>query len=191
MDKRKPEPCQVLRLVGKPKAPRWYTDLYIQDQIVPAMLNTSITRCRVSSKLAIWWKSLNPPKESTDPNIIFLEIQRKGRRIQMSCDVVSDLEAGSHIQLGTEIMTFLGYTFTMENISIKSKHSPVLTDPYEMEYVYNLPTLGGDLRNYLNNKRHFLKKARIVKKHCTTFKPKTKRIVVLRRSSSSSSESSN
>lgn len=191
LDKRQPEPCQVLRLIGKPKAPRWFTDLKIRDQTFPAMLNSSISRCRVSSVFANWWNSLKPNKNAQDANMILLEIQRKGRCIRITCDVTADFEDDLHIQIGTELMTFLGYTLTMENISVKSNHSPVLSTPYEIEYVYNLPTVGVDLRDYLIRKRHFIKKRRTATKHCVNFKPNKKRIVILRRSSSISSNSSN
>lgn len=149
MDKRRPEPCQVLRLIGKPKAPRWFIDLSIKGENFPAMLNTSITRCRVTNGFAKWWNSFDSIKSPHEPNMILLEIQRKGRRIQITCDVVDKLEDDFDIELGTELMTFLGYTFTMENITVKSNHSPVLSNPHEMEFVYNFPSLGADLRLFL------------------------------------------
>lgn len=92
LDKRQPEPCQVLRLIGKPKAPRWFTDVKIRDKIFPALLNSSITRCRVSSKFAEWWNSFESSKPSPHNNMIILEIQRKGRHIQITCDITDNFE---------------------------------------------------------------------------------------------------
>lgn len=118
LDKKQPEPCQVLRFIGNPKSPRWFTDLKIHDQIVPAMINTSITRCRVSVTFAKWWNSYNSSNKTNDQTMILLAITRKERQIQIPCDVINNLEENIHIEIGTELMTFLKYTFTMENITI-------------------------------------------------------------------------
>lgn len=188
MDRQLPDPPQVLRLVGKKKAPRWFTDLCIHDRFFPALLNTTISRCKISTELKNWWQSVT----TTTANSSFtsIDIKRKGRIIRVACDVVDDLGDNIHIHLGTELMTFLGYTFTMENITIKSNHSPVLSGPYETEYVYNLPSVGEDLRNYLLKKRHFLKKGKPVNKSYGDLKLEAQsRIVKIRRSSSSSESS--
>lgn len=188
-DRRQAEPPQVLRQIGKPKAPKWFTDVQILNRLFPAMINTSITRCQVSSAFSDWWQLVSKTKKDDNSELLMIEIQRKGRRLRVTCDIVHDLGDDIHIHLGTELLTFLGYTFTLENITIKSKHSPVLSSPYEIEYVYNLPRLGEDLRTYLSRKRHFMKKGRVTKRESYggyTSQP-TKRSIILRRSSSISS----
>lgn len=198
VNKRLPDPPQVLRLIGKKKAPKWITDVCINDQLFPAMLNTGLTRCRVSTAFAKWWQDATESPADNDSNVISIEIKRKGRRIRVACDIVQDLGDQIHIHLGTELMTFLGYTFTMENITVKSNHSPVLSSPYESEYVYNLPSVGEDLRNYLSRKRHFLKRGKPINKGYVDLHPKRDahirrssqdRVIIIRRSSTTSLES--
>lgn len=191
LNKRRPDPPQVLRLIGKKKAPKWVTDVCINDRYFPALLNTSISRCRVTSMFATWFKSENSTQSETGDKILSIDIQRKGRRIRVSCDIVEELLDDVHIHLGTELMTFLGYVFTMENISIKSNHSPILSTPFESEYVYNLPSVGEDLRKYLIRKRQFLKKGKPVTKSYGDLKPRQPSRVVVIRNSSTSSEYSN
>lgn len=190
LNRRLPYPPQALRLVGGKKSPAWITDVSINGQLLPAMLNTGIARCQVSAAFAQWWQIIN--SINTNSNIISIEIKRKGRRIRVACDVVdSIMEIGEniHIQFGRELMTFLGYSFTMEDITIKSNHSPILSSIYECEYIYNLPSIGEDLRTYLIRKRHFLKRKNPVYRNYVELKNKlSSRLINIRRSSNSTSD---
>lgn len=96
-----PDPQQVLRLVGKKKAPKWFTDVCINDRLFPAMINTSISRCRVSATFAKWWQSEVISSLDENSTILSVEIKRRGRRIRVACDIVDELDESIHIQLGT------------------------------------------------------------------------------------------
>ncbi|KAL5290010.1 hypothetical protein ACFFRR_009791 [Megaselia abdita] len=110
-DRIQPDPPQILRQIGRPKAHKWYTDVSVHDRLFPAMINTSITRCQVSTTFADWWESVNIISTDQPPSLTIIEIQRKGRRLRITCDILRDFEDDVHIHLGTELMTFLGYTY--------------------------------------------------------------------------------
>lgn len=154
-------PLQVLRLVGKKIAPRMFVDLLLHDEIVPAMLNTSIETSQVNTEFANWWQSISTGSIYRDVNTILIETVRKGLRMSIQCNVIESQE--NWIELGTEFMMAAGFSITLEGVNINSDHSPVLSSPYILEYVYNLRHQGNDLRNYLNQKRYFLKQGRIRK----------------------------
>lgn len=182
----KRSPLQVLRFVGNRSAPRMYVDLLLHNEIVPAMLNTSITTSRVNSEFANWWQSISTDSVYRDVDTITIETVRKSLLMKIDCDVIESQE--NHIELGTNFMTAAGFSLTLEGVTIDSKHSPVLSNPYLMDYVYNMRHHGRDLRTYLNRKRFFLKQGRI---HKPSFKaPKvTIRTVIVRKRSRSTSSS--
>lgn len=157
----KKPPLQVLRLVGKKIAPKMFVDLLLHDEIVPAMLNTSIETSQVNTEFANWWQSISNDSIYRDVNTIMIETVRKGLRMRIQCTVIESQE--NWIELGTEFMMAAGFSMTLEGVNINSDHSPVLSNPHIFEYVYNLKDRGNDLRNYLNQKKHFLKKGRIYK----------------------------
>lgn len=160
INRKRKQPQQVLRIIGNRNFQKWYIDLDVQNEIVPARLNPCIARSQVSSEFADWLQSKTETSIYRDTNTIMLKTVRKGSTIRIPCDVTVSQE--ECIQLGMEVMMALGYTFTMEGISINSNHSPVMSNPYETDFVYNQVPLGGDLRNYLNQKKFFLKRSRIV-----------------------------
>lgn len=183
-NRKRSQPLQVLRIVGNRNFQKWYLDLDVQNEIVPARLNPCIARSQVSSEFAEWVQSKTESSIYRDTNTILLRTARKGSTIQIPCDViVSQKEC---IELGMEVMMALGYTLTLEGISINSSHSPVMSNPYETDFVYNHVPLGGDLRTYLNQKKFFLKRSRTIKRKLLS----SEITVTIRRGSPSSSRSS-
>lgn len=170
-------PMQVLRFVGKRSAPKMYVDLLLHDKIIPALLNTSIDTSRVNAEFANWWQSISTDSIYCDVNTIMIETVRKGLLMNIQCDVINSQE--NYIELGTDFMMATGFSMTLEGVSVDSKHSPILSSPHLMEYVYNLRHRGDDLRTYLNSKKFFLKQGRI---HRPSFKlPKSMhRTVIVR-----------
>lgn len=156
-----PQPLQVLRLIGNKDDSKWYVDLRLYEEVFPAFLNTSIKSGRVSSTFATWWQSVKGESVYLDAYTIVIETVRKGCLLQIPCSIVESPD--DHIELGREFMQAVGYKFTLEGMTIDSETSPILHHPYEMEYVYNIPARGRDLRTYLNNKKFFLKKGRTLK----------------------------
>lgn len=178
-----PHPPQELRLIGKPTCPKIYLDLLIHDTVIPCLLNTSITRSRVNIKLANWLQSVSTDSIYHNLNTIFIKTSRKGFLLKIPC-TISETQL-EHIELGTEFMTAAGFVLTIEGASIESNKSPILSDPYEIEYVYNLENRGRDLRNYLTEKKFFLKKGRITR---PTFSTYSNLIVTVKRQSDSNDE---
>lgn len=176
-------PAQVLRIVGTTRLQKWYIDLELHDQNIPARINPCINRSRVNHQLANWWQSKRDESVYRDTNSLTLKTIRKGVSINIICDVV---ESDELIELGMDFMITTGYSFAIEGITINSEHSPILSSPFEKEYVYNLPTRGKDLRTYLQKRKFFLKKGRVVKS-CLTSSNLT---VTIRRRSQSSRRSS-
>lgn len=160
-NKKRHEPPQVLRIVGNQNFHKWYTDLHVQNEIIPARLNPSIVRTRVSHKFADWLQSKSETSIYRDVSTIMLKTVRKGSIIRIPCDVIPSQE--EYIELGMEVMMTLGYSLTLEGISIHSNNSPVMASPYETDYVYNNHPLGEDLRRYLNQTKFFLKRGRTIK----------------------------
>lgn len=158
---KKPNTPQVLRIISNHGNQKWYLDLQLNDKIVPAFLNPGISRSRVNPTFANWWQSTRNESVYRDTDTIMLTTVRKGFLMKIPCEVIDAQR--EFIILGMEFMTAAGYTLTMEGVSIHSKHSPVLSSPYETEYVFNLPSIGKDLRTYLQRRKFFLKKGRIVK----------------------------
>ena len=151
---------QVLRIVGNKTMHKWYLDITIFDIIMPARINPLIARSQVSQSFANWLQA-NNHQPHDDTTTIIIITRRQGRMMRIECDISSSQD--EHIQLGMDFMIQIGYTFTMKGVSIVSNNTPVMSNKYETEYVYNLPSVGKDLRNYLNNKRFFLKKGRVIK----------------------------
>lgn len=178
-------PLQVLRFAGKRSAPKPYVDLQLHDQIVPALLNTSIDVSRVNSELATWWQSISTDSIYRDVNTIIIETVRKGLRMQIQCNVIDSQE--SYIELGTDFMVAAGFSLTLEGVSIHSKHSPILPSPHIFEYVYNLPTRGHDLRKYLNRKKFFLKQGRSRKPSFRLPMSSSRTVIIRQRNNSISS----
>lgn len=182
---KKKAPLQVLRFVGKRSAPKPYIDLLLHDEIVPALLNTSISTSRVNPEFANWWQSISTDSIYRDVNKIMIETVRRGLRMKIECDVNDSQE--NYIELGTDFMTAAGFSLTLENMSIYSEHSPVLSNPNLLEYVYNLQTKGRDLRNYLNRKKFFLKQGRMRKPSFRLTKSSIRTVIVRQRRQSESS----
>lgn len=180
----KPSPPQVLRMVGNRRSPRWYVDLYFHEVAIPALLNTTISRCRVNAEFATWYQSHHENSIYQDADTIVIETKRKGILLQITCDVFNNQK--EHIEVGTELMMVCKYQFTLENITIDSELSPVSSSPYETEYVYNLMPRGCDLRTYLNSKKCFLKLGRINKLRLKSSNDRT-RVVTARRNRRSES----
>ena len=153
-------PPQLLRIVGSRFCHQWYLDVEISDTIIPALVNPSIKRSRVNNTLATWWQSTQRDSVYHDTDTIIIKTRRQGNTMEIPCDVV--YAQNEFIQLGMEFLIAIGYTFTLEGVSISSHHSPILSSPYETDYIYNHSPLGDDLRQYLNQKRFFLKRSRII-----------------------------
>lgn len=181
----KKSPLQVLRFVGDRSAPKMFVDLLIHDEIVPAMLNTSIASSRVNPEFANWWQSVSTDSIYRDVNTVMIETVRKGLLMKIECNVI-DLQE-NFIELGTDFMTAAGFSLTLEGVTINSNYSPVLSSPYLTEYVYNLRHQGRDLRSYLNRKKVFLKQGRIRKLSLKSPKPSLRTVIVRQRSQSRSS----
>lgn len=181
-------PLQVLRLVGKPSAPRLYVDLRLHDIIVPALLNTALEVSRVNPEFANWWQSISTDSIYRDANTITVETVRKGLLMKIQCDVIDSQE--HFIELGTDFMTAAGFSLTLEGVSVYSEHSPVLSNPHVTEYVYNLRHRGHDLRTYLSRKKFFLKQGRINKPSFKLPKSSQRTVIVRKRKYSRSSSDS-
>lgn len=153
-------PPQLLRLVGDHIGPLWYIDIKILDKIVNALINTSIKRCRINKQLALWLQSSS--NESIDSNCeIRVPIKRKGTTYVIRCQISeSQTEL---LEVGTAFLKYFGYQFTFDGVTISSQQSFIASSSNEIEYAYNVPAIGKDLREYLNKKRKFLKKGRIMK----------------------------
>lgn len=179
------QPLQVLRIIGNRNFQKWYIDLEVQNESIPARLNPCIARSRVSHEFADWLQSKTETSIYRDTNTITFKTIRKGSIIRIPCDVISSQE--ECVELGMEVMMALGYTLTMEGISINSSYSPMMSSPYETDFVYNHLPLGEDLRKYLNRKKFFLKRGRTVK---PSLRPSAITVTVRRRSPSSDGSSS-
>lgn len=158
---KKPDPPQTLRIVAINDTQRWYLDLQLNDTIIPSMVNPCISRSRVNPALAAWWQSSKNDSVYRDTDTIIITTIRKGLLMEIPCDITDNQD--EHIILGMEFMITAGYTLTMEGVSVHSKHSAKLSSPYETDYIYNSPSLGKDLRNFLQKRKFFMKKGRIVK----------------------------
>ncbi|KAL5283868.1 hypothetical protein ACFFRR_006261 [Megaselia abdita] len=178
-------PLQVLRFIGKRSAPKIYVDLSLQDITVPALLNTSIDTSRVNPEFANWWQSISTDSVYRDVNSIVISTVRKGLQMKIECDVINNQE--NYVELGTDFMTAAGFSLTLEGVSIHSKHSPVLSSPFLMEYVYNHRHRGQDLRAYLNHKKFFLQGR--IRKPSFNLPEANKRTAIVRRRSQSKSSS--
>lgn len=190
-DRCQPQPSQVLRLAGKRSAPRWYVDLNIFNREFAALINPTIERGRVSMNFAKWLRSVSQDSSNSNISIVTFEIARKELILEVTCDVSDTQEDEIHI--GADLMTFLGYKFTLEDVTIDSTQSYIASTPYEVNYSYNLPGKAEDLRLYLQAKAVFLKQSRITKEHygvSITSLPH-KRVIKVNRASSASSNSSN
>lgn len=189
-DRCQPPPSQVLRLAGKKIAPRWYVDLNIFDREFAALINPTIERGRVSLNFANWLRSVSPYNIRSNANTVTIEITRRTLILEVTCDISETQEDEIHI--GADLMMFLGYKFTMQDVSIDSTQSYIASTPYEINYSYNLPGKAEDLRLYLQAKAVFLKQARTTKEHygvSTTASP-LRRVIRINRTSSTSSSSS-
>lgn len=102
---------------------------------------------------------INPSKRDT----LVIQISHREQKLQIKCDIKEQQQ--EPIQLGGDVIKFWKYTFTMGGCTIDSERSYVASNPFELNYVYNTPNNGDDLRNHLNKKRFFLKQGRSVKGH--------------------------
>lgn len=172
---------QLTRLVGDHIGPYWYIDIKIFDKIVPAMINTSIKRCRINQDLAFWIQSCSNAEINDDAEIR-VPIQRKGTTYEIRCQV---FESESEVmEVGTAFLKYFGFRFTFDfdGVTISSQDSFIASHPSEVEYVYNIPAIGKDLRELLNQKKKFLRKGRVAKP--SNWPPKSNgsdRIVIIRR----------
>lgn len=184
---KKPHPAQVLRFVGSSEAPQIYLDIQLHDQVIPALLNPTLTKSKVNIPLSDWWQSVSEDSVyQEDTNTVVIRTKRKGMELTVPCEVVDSSE---YIELGADFMTAVGYSITVEGTTITSGQSPVLSSPYDTEYVYNLRSRGSELRSYLNRKKFFMKKGRIIKPSLRTTSS-TSRKVIIRRWSQSTKHSS-
>lgn len=160
-DYTRPPPPQVLRMCGKKQSPKWYIDLNINNRRFVALLNPTLDRGTVSKAFALWLQSQGNDGTELKEGSIKVNIKRNGRMLQITCDILH--EQVVHIQIGGDFMKYLKYKFTMEGITLDSEHSYVASSPYDLNYGYNIPKIGEDLRDYLKTKAFFLKKARTIK----------------------------
>lgn len=168
-NKKLPSPPQVLRFVGDHIGPYMYLDVKILDKIVHALINTSIKRCKISYAFALWIQA-GSDRRIDDNAEIRVPIKRKGITYEIRCQTSeSQIET---MEVGTAFLKFFGYNFTFDGTTLSSAHSFIASHPNEIEYVYNVPSIGNDLREFLNQKRKFLKKGRIVKE--SNWPPKIK-----------------
>lgn len=158
-DPKKPQPLQVLRLCGPANDPELYMDLRINDQVIPALISLSIKRSRVNTSLANWLQSVSKNSIYKDVDTIIIETIRKGRLFKIPCDI-SDTQQ-DYLQSGREFLKAVGYKITIDGMTVNSDSSPILSKPCAVDYVYNDPYKGEDLREFLRKKRFFLKKGRI------------------------------
>lgn len=175
-------PHQCIRLVGDPESPLWYVDLKIFNRSFPALVNTSIRKCRINYHMSMWLQAKSNGVIDEEVTEIIIPFRRYGRTIDVECEVFKpNTEV---IEIGMLFLKTFGYKFTFERVTINSDNSPILSSPYEVEYAYNLSPRGRDLRNYLIEKKRFLKRGRIIKLEDWPPTPtSTRRVVVVRRSS--------
>lgn len=160
-DFKQPDPAQIIRLAGKQNAPRWFLDLNIHERIFAALVNPSIERGRVNGPFAHWLRVVTGDDVASLSPTLTVNIDRHGQILQITCDIIKDQE--DFIQIGADFMKFLKYTLTMEGCTINSDKSYIAPNPYETNYVYNIPKDGADLRSFLTTKRFFMKSARTLK----------------------------
>lgn len=179
-NRKQPDPPQLLRLVGDHIGPHWYIDVKILDKVVHAMINTSIKRCRINQNFALWIQSCS--KESIDDRgEIHVPIKRKATTYEIRCQILES--QANLLEVGTAFLKYFGFRFTFDGTTISSDHSHIASHPSETEYVYNVPAIGKDLREFLTQKRKFLKKGRVVKTLDWLPKRQPERIVVIRQNS--------
>lgn len=165
---------QILRMVGQKSGPFWYVDIQIFDQAFPAMINTSILKCRVNHQLSVWLQITSNGVVDNEATEIIVPITRKdGRIAEVCCDINKpQLEM---MELGQQFLKYAGYVLTLGDDTIDSQQSPLAKDPQEVNYVYNLPE-GQELRLHLNNNRKFLKQSRVAK--IEDWPAESKRVIV-------------
>lgn len=156
-------PTQVLRLVGKSQAPRWFVDITIHGRLFAALINPSLERGCVSRRVADWLNETAEKGTKVTKDKVTFRFKRNTLKLQITCDISKQLADDLHI--GADLMKFLGYTFSMENVTIDSNETYVASSPFETDYVYNLPEKGQHLRNHLQEQAFFLKMKRSMKEH--------------------------
>lgn len=154
-------PSQILRLVGKNDAPRWFIDVTIHNRLFAALVNPTIERGRISRSMAEWLNETIENGTMVATEVTTFRIARKNLKLQITCDISNQQDDDIHI--GADLMKYLGYKFSMENISIDSNGSYIASSPYECNYVYNVPKKGNYLRNYFQNRAFFIKPNRVMK----------------------------
>lgn len=174
-------------MVGASAGPLWYIDVRIFDQAFPAMINTSIFKCRINHTMSVWLQMTangNIDEEATE---ISTPISRTdGRIADVRCEIHK--VQSNLIEVGQQYLKYIGYSFTMGPDTIHSNSSPIASDPQEVDYAYNLPTCI-DLRSYLNKNRMFLKRRRVASVPEWPLKEDSRTVVInKRRRSSSNSE---
>lgn len=189
-DRCEPPPSQVLRLAGKKIAPRWYVDLNVNNREFAALINPTIERGQVSLGFAKWLRSVSKNNSNSSSDTVTFEITRKELILEITCDVSE--HQTDEIHIGADLMMFLGYKFSMEDVSIDSNQSYIASSPYEVNYAYNLPGKAKDLRLYLQAKAIFLRQTRTIKDHygTTSTSSPLRRVIRINRAPSRSSLSS-
>lgn len=181
---------QTLRLVGSSAGPLWYIDIQIFDHSFPAMINTSIFKCRINHQMSVWLQMTSNGVVDKEATEISVPVSRKdGRVADVHCDI--NKPQVELIELGQQYLKYAGYTLTVGEDTIRSHNSPIANDSQEVNYAYNLP-LCTDLRIHLNKNKRFLKQRRIAKLPNWPQQADSRKIVVQkrRRSSQDSEESS-
>lgn len=170
---------QVFRLVGNETSPKLYVDITAFNQAFPALINTSIVKCRINYKMSVWLQMKSFGTIDEEATELIVPFTRKGNKLEITCEIYKpQIEA---IELGLEYLQIIGYTFTFEGVTINSDSSPIASHPQEVEFAYNLPFRGTELREHLVAKRKFLKKGRIAEIPNWPPQPASNRLVIVRR----------
>lgn len=187
-DFQKPHPLLLLRLAGDSHAPRWFMDLEIHGRKFIALVNSALIKGRVRRDVALWMSSVSG--ESTDLNkeTITLKVDRNDLILRIPCDIIETQE--HDINLGADVMKFFGYTFTMDHITLDSKRSYVSPSPYHINYGYNIPDRGEQLRKHLQSKPVFLRQPQNIMDHYGVPSVSSKKQVITIGLSSNSDKSS-
>lgn len=143
-------PGQTLRLAGNKKAPKIYIDIEICGFMFHALYNSSISTTRINHDLASWLFDLTELVcDDVDRNVnkVQVPIARRGRQMNLECRIVKYQERP--IELGQDYVYHQGFTFKFDDLTIRSRNSPVSTFPDEINFLYNIPELGASLRHFV------------------------------------------
>lgn len=180
--------AQSLRMVGSTSGPFWYVDIQIFDQPFPAMINTSIFKCRVNHQLSVWIQMTSNDAVDDEASEILVPITCKdGQIAEVQCEI--DKTQVEMMELGQQYLKYFGYVLTIGEDTINSQTSTIALHRQEVNYVYNLPE-GQALRNHLNKTKRFLKQRRVAKIENWAEEAENRKIVIRtkRRRSTTDSE---